>query len=602
MFRYQHLRKLGFLCLASFLLAVPGFAQQLDEWMVSHFNRAVEAQRANDLQTAETEYRLITSRNPRFAGAYLNLGLVYHQQKKYPDAVNVLKTAVQLDPHALGSQLFLGIDEYLTGDFKSAQEHLRKALAADPKDRQAGLYLGFDYLALDQPFQAVEIMRQTAKYYPSDAEVLYHLGEAHLKAGQQGIARMNKLGDQSALVFWSLAIVAKQKKDTVGMLEDFMKALALDPYIAELYWELATTLHEKMPKIASAALARYQLLEPDREDIREIKTEATEVDIDEADQRSLDHLWRRIPEIHPKAAAPAVADSFVNQALAEREKLPGNAQLRAALHLYAQGKYEEAAKKLAVARAITLDWSWSYLWALSYERAGNHEEAEQVFAKRLLPFMPIPSVSFLAVRIESVMALKCLEDVLSAQPDSYTAKLLLGKYHAAENQDDLALAEYQEALKLAPNQLGIHLAIGTVYASQLQWPRAIEEYRAELVLDPVNSIALAQLGHALTETHDASSAGPVLQQALHANPSDSAAYIDLGKVWEMQGQNDKAIQAYESALRYDPTQLNLHYKLSRLYQKQGQSERAQKELAAFRAGEAQQQKNDRKAMEVLQNP
>ena len=70
----------------------------------------------------------------------------------------------------------------------------------------------------------------------------------------------------------------------------------------------------------------------------------------------------------------------------------------------------------------------------------------------------------------------------------------------------------------------------------------------------------------------------------------------------MQGESEKAIQAYENALHYDPSQLNLHYRLSRLYQKQGQSEQAQKELAAFRAGEAQQQQNARKAMETLQNP
>jgi tetratricopeptide (TPR) repeat protein len=144
--------------------------------------------------------------------------------------------------------------------------------------------------------------------------------------------------------------------------------------------------------------------------------------------------------------------------------------------------------------------------------------------------------------------------------------------------------------------------LAELYASQLQWPRAIEEYRAELSLDPANNIALAGLGHVLTETHDANGAAPVLQQALRADPSNDGAYIDLGKVWEMQNESDKAIQAYESALRYDPSQLNLHYKLSRLYQKQGKTEQAQKELAAFRAGEAQQQKKDRKAMEALQNP
>jgi len=596
-----HPRKAKRLCLAVFILTTTAVAQQVDNWTVSHFERATQAQQANDLQTAETEYRLIIARNPRFAGAYLNLGIVYHQQKKYSDAINVLKTAVQLDPHVLGSQLFLGIDKYLTQDYKGARGHLQQALAANPKDKQAGLYLGFDYLALDQPFQAVATLQQTLKYHPRDAEVLYHLGEAHLKAGQQGIARVSKLGDQSALTFWSFEIIAKQKKNPVEMLEHCMKTLALDPYIAEVYLEVASMLQVEMPDIASLALARYQLLEPDSKDIRKVKEEGTEVNIDEADQRSLRHLWRRIPEIHSNVAVPSVADNFVNQTLAREETLPKNTQLRAALREYAKGKYEEAAKRLTVAEAITPEWSWSYLWALSYERAGFHEQAEQVFSTRLLAYMAIPSVSFLAVRIEVPLTLRCLEDVINIQPDSYTAKLLLGKYHAAEDQGDLALSDYQEALKLAPKQEGIHLAIGEVYARQLQWPRAIEEYRAELALNPVNSIALALLGHALTEMHDANNAGPVLQQALQANPSDSTAYDDLGKVWEMQGQSERAIQAYESALRYDPSQVNLHYKLSRLYQKQGQTDKAQKEMATFRAGEAQQQKNDRKAMEALQS-
>lgn len=602
MFSCPHLRSISLFCLVSVVLASELCAQDLDNWTVSHFSRAMQAQQANDLYTAETEYRLIISHNRRFGGAYLNLGIVYHQEKKYTDAVGVLETAVQLEPHRLGSQLFLGIDQYLTQDFKGAREHLRNARLADPKDKQAGLFLGFDYLALKQPFQAVATLQQTAKYHPGDAEVLYHLGEAHLQAAQMGTTTLNKLGDQSALSFWSLAITAKQKKDTVGMLEDCMKALALDPYIAELYWEVATTLQRKMHEVASAARARYQLLDPDSTPIRELTDEGPDAQIDEANTRSLDYLWRRIPEIRPNTAVPAVADTFVNQALARRETLPRNAQLKAALRLYAKGEYQEAAMGLAPEDANRTDWSLAYLAALSYERGQNHEAAEQVFAARLLPYLAVPSVSFLAIRIEGPLALQCLEDVITVQPNSYTAKLLVGKYYAASEQEDLALSEYHEALKLAPTQPGIHLAVAELYGSQLQWPRAIEEYRAELALDPASAPALARLGHALTETRDPKSAAPILQQALRVNPADAAVYADLGRVWEMQGEHEKAIQAYDGALRYDPSQMSLHYKLSRLYQKQGQTEKAQKEMATFRAGEAQQQKNDRKAMEALQNP
>lgn len=386
------------------------------------------------------------------------------------------------------------------------------------------------------------------------------------------------------------------------MLEDCMKALALDPYIAELYWEIANTLQGKMTEVSGAAMARYQLIVPDDRRTLQIKEDGPEGEIDEANQRSLSHLWRRIPEIHRNPTVPSVADTFVNQVVAKQQRMAGNIQLRAAVRLYGKGRYEEAAKELANVWASAAGWRLPYLASLSYERAGHHEEAEQIFVRRLTRYTAVPSVAFLAVRIESVMALKSLDEVLNAQPDSYIAKLLLGKYHAAQKQEDLALSEYQEALKRAPNQPGIHLAIAELYASRLKWASAIEEYRAELALDPASYVALAELGHALTEMHDANNAGLVLQQALRANPTNGTAYADLGRVWEMQGENEKAIQAYESALRHDPSQVNLHYKLSRLYQKQGQTERAQKELEVFRAGEAEQQKNDRKAMETLQNP
>src|SRR5579863_8607756 len=209
------LRQFVKLCLFCFvaIFAAAALAQQLDDCSVEHFQQAMQAQKANDLERAETQYRAVIERNPKFAGAYLNLGIVYHQQKKYSDAIQVLKTSVQLDPKSTSAQLFLGIDEYLAQDLTAAQEHLRRAWTANPKDRQAGLYFAFDDLALNQPFAAIQVLQKTAKAQPQDAEVLYHLGDAHLQAAAVGIARLNQLGDTSALSFWSLAIAARQKKD-----------------------------------------------------------------------------------------------------------------------------------------------------------------------------------------------------------------------------------------------------------------------------------------------------------------------------------------------------------------------------------------------------
>src|ERR1700761_2519385 len=106
----------------------PAAAQTSDAWTVDHFGQAAQAQRDGNLSLAESEYRQVISRNPNLAAAYLNLGIVCHQQKKYADAVTVLNRAVQLDPHLLGAQLFLGIDQYQSAEYKGAKEHLKRAL------------------------------------------------------------------------------------------------------------------------------------------------------------------------------------------------------------------------------------------------------------------------------------------------------------------------------------------------------------------------------------------------------------------------------------------------------------------------------------------
>lgn len=599
MLAHGRLRAFIFLvCCCPLSLVGPGTsAQTVDDWTAEHFGRAMQAQRSSDFAAAEQEYTLIISRRPRFAGAYLNLGIIYHQQRKYLQAVRVLKTAAELQPELLGAQLFLGIDQYLTGDFDIAHEHLQRALAQNSQDRFAGLYLALDYLALDQPFKAISVLRSAAKTYPHDLEIAYHLAEAHLEAAQQGTAQLHQLEERSsALVFWAFSIAATQRGDTVAMLENDMKALALDPYISELYEQVAAVLRNRMPGIAASALQREKVLNPLFRELQpETEGHDLDVEIDEGNQRSLEHLWERIPEIHGNNGTPSVADSFINQTLA---KLPVEPELSKALRLYGLGDYNEAAETAAKI-SKNGDWIIAYFLALSYERSAHYDEAEKVFEKRLLPYLTVPSVSLLAVKVESAIALKSLTDVVSKQPDAYISRLLLGKYHAAAHQDESALAEYQEALRIAPDQLGIHQAIGELYQNQMKWEAAAQEFRAELSKDSENAIAMAHLGHVLTELHDAKDAIPVLEQLLRGNPKDGVAYSDLGKAWEMEGESRNAIQAYESAIRYDPSQFNLHYRLSRLYQKQGEQVKAEKELTAFKAAEAVQQENARKAMNAL---
>jgi tetratricopeptide (TPR) repeat protein len=577
--------------------------QSVDEWTAQHFRLARQAQLQNDFNAAVEEYRAIISRNPKFAGAYLNLGLVYHEQRKYREAVKALESAASLQPGLLGAQLFLGIDLYMVEDLKGSVQHLGKALEIRSDDRQAGMYLGLAYLDLDQPEKAAQQLRKTARHFPDDPEIFYHEGEAYLAGMGQSLKVLRQAGSDSAIIHWARAMAAEQKSDRVGAIEEYLQALARDPGIAELYLRLATAFNRGgLHELVAACLERYERLNPERDptslNLGGVAPEpAADKPVMAENKEAFLRLWQAVPAVAAADALPAVADETLNRALKEKLLSKSSSDLKAAVKSYLQGNYTAAAKVLRLRVDRHADnWLSAYLLARCYLSIADYNAAQDVLETHLIPFLKLPSVALLRVTVESQLALQCFDWVVAHQPNSYLAKLLSAKFNAACSHDQEAIATYQEVLKLAPNRLGVHMAIGQIYEDQLHWAPAIEEYEAELALDPDSAMALVHLGHAYAEAQDPDRAIPTLNRLLQIYPTDGGAYADLGKAWALKGDSRKAIASYEQALRYDSDQNGLHYRLFQLYRKTGDMGRAQSHLAAFKLGEIRQQQATRESM------
>ena len=583
--------------------SAAGGVQSAGDWTATHFRLARRAQVLGHPHEAVREYELVLSRDPGFAEAYMNLGIVYHQERKYRKATKALEAAASLKPGLLGAQVFLGIDRYMLGDFLGALEPLRKAMTLKPTDRQAGVYLALTYVALGYPEKAAQQLRRTSEYFPDDVELDYDLGQAYLQGMKQSLASLQEAGEKSSSCHWALAIGAELKHDTVGAIEEYLKALALAPNTADLYWRLAVTARTAgIPDLAAAALERYKALNPERDpDSITLGQTAVEAGTDAAvvaeNKRVFQRLWAALPPIDPKGSFPAIGDQFANQALRMRLAEPEGITLRGPVKSYLRGDYEESAQRLMARR--THGWVSAYLAAWAYLAASNEDAAEKVLEERLTAYFRLPSVALLRSELDSRLALRYLNRVLQKQPNSFFAKLIQAKTLAAANHYQQALTAYQQALKVNPSWIGVHSAIGRLYESQLHWAKAVREYKAELALDPDNAMALAELGHASTEVHDPDQAIRVLTGLLELYPKDGRAYADLGKAWVMEGVPDKAIQAYERALRLDPSQNSLHYRLFQLYKQMGRTAQAQSHLAAFKAGEASKTERNRKAARSL---
>ena len=598
-------------CLGAVWQGVAGIAMAQDasddEWTTEHFQLARQAQLRNDLDTAAQEYRAIIAHNPKFAGAQLNLGIVYHQQRKYREAVKVLQSAVALQPDLLGAQVFLGIDEYLVQDLKGASQHLGIALRLKPDDRQAGFYLALAYLASDQPEKAAQQLRKTAQYFPDDPEILYYQGEAYLNGMAQGLDLLRQAGGHNAIYHWAQAIAAEQKRDLVEVIEEYLKALAYDSSIAELYLRLAVAFTRAgMPDLAAKALETYKVLNP-QQDPTTINLEQMAAEFPTTQQDFSEHkeaflrLWEAVPAAQPTPGMPEVADEFVNRALMAQLASANAADLKEFLKLFLKGDFGKATTKIRprVDRHAD-DWLSAYLLTRCFLLTSNDDAAQTVLETHLLPHFSLPSVALLRVEVESRLALRYFNLVVARQPDSLLAKLLVARSSAASGKDKEAIAEYREVLNLDPGRRGVHMAIGEIFETQLQWEPAIQEYNAELALDPDNALALAHLGHACTQAREPDQAIQALDRLLASNPTDGPAFADLGKAWTLKGDSRKAIAAYEQAIRYDPSANDIHYRLFQLYTKMGEAATAQKHLAAFKQGEEKQKQVYQESMSALE--
>ena len=81
------------------------------------FDTARQAQAAGRTADAERGYVALTKSDPDLAGPYANLGLIYRQAGKTPEAVAALEKAVQLSPQRPDLHNQLGITYRMAGAF-----------------------------------------------------------------------------------------------------------------------------------------------------------------------------------------------------------------------------------------------------------------------------------------------------------------------------------------------------------------------------------------------------------------------------------------------------------------------------------------------------
>ena len=233
---------------------------------VELFQQGIAAMRANHLDEAVEVFTRLTKQAPRFAEAYLNLGLAYTQQGQSRDAIVALQKGIALQSTMRGAHLFLAIAEYKTSQFAGAAEAVEKETALNPKDAQAWMWQGIIHLALGQNTASVEDLDRAAALKPEDVDILYHRGRAALALSRQSYEAMFKLDPHSWHVAQVLAEADVEQGNDADAITQFQAAIATAPPQSGLFDALGSA-YWRSGKYPEAAQAYEQAVALDPDDV-----------------------------------------------------------------------------------------------------------------------------------------------------------------------------------------------------------------------------------------------------------------------------------------------------------------------------------------------
>jgi tetratricopeptide (TPR) repeat protein len=554
----------------------------------ARFGLATAEERAGLPGSAAASYKAVLGLTNRHFGAALGLTRVGH----YPPAARLTLVRTLLsNPAATGSrtelaeaQVLAGRTARALGKHAEAETAFKKALAADASSPAAQVALGETLLAEGRLHEAVTRFRQAAPMAPvppvgaGSRDLTLAMAAVLIERGnlEQGLALLDEVApaarapaarepaattpagaappsgaplDPRAPFWRGRAAELKRPADLDAASARYHEALKADPGFVPATLQLATVLiQQRRGAEALATLKRAEAAGANAVALKVALGEALLV------SNHLDRARKTFKEVlasHPKLAAARLglastleaggnlpaARAELEAVLASDPAAPGVRQ-RVAGVLVALGKRPEALAMLE-----------------SEIAAGKASASTTLEAARL------------ALEIgKRELARALAEKVVTEDPQTPGALLLLGRAKHASGDVPGALADYRRALTFGSSP-ELHYEYARALAQAGKEEEALSEYEQAADLPQ----ARVERGRILLLRGDADRAVASLEPATRQGAGSADAWLLLGNGYDRLGKQGKAEVAWRSAVKADPRAPEPLYRLGRLEMDQGKA-------------------------------
>lgn len=207
------------------------------------------------------ELKSVLELDPTNVDAHANLGVLLYFAGQYSAAIPNLNAAVHARPGLTKIQVLLGISEQRTGDLHAAQSDLSAAfpLLSELKIlKEAGLALVETDQALGALDKAAVTISSLRARLASDPQVLGAAYEVYSQARSETLISLAVSAPDSAELYFVMGEQLGMQGETGLALMQFRRALALNPDLPGLHYELAQTLSvADDPALRAEAAAEY---------------------------------------------------------------------------------------------------------------------------------------------------------------------------------------------------------------------------------------------------------------------------------------------------------------------------------------------------------
>lgn len=310
-------------------------------------------------KTPEVPLQYLTGLQEALGNSYHNLGVIYAQGSRYPEAAHLFGEAAKWSPNIKALDRNWGTASFRANEYKTAIAPLQRHARANPQDTSARQMLALCYFMTDDFSKAAETFRPLLTTLPDNPSLLYAAGISMAKSGDSKTAedlfnRMLVQNPNAAEVHLFLGQAHAAEKEDADALKSFSRALELNPRLPEAHYS-AGKIH----------LRQGNLEQAEREFRRELE-------VNPGDAPSEFRLGHVLLLQHKSAEAVEVLSDVVRQKPEDADALYelGKAQ-------FEKGDTAPATELLEKAIRLKPEQARMYYQlSLAYQRQGRAKDAE----------------------------------------------------------------------------------------------------------------------------------------------------------------------------------------------------------------------------------